>query len=98
MTRRQNLGENDVNGQRACSVRPLPHDKLPMPPYNGVWCDDGGDLTQDLPSQPLPPDRQPAPIGTGELQSLLTQLPSKDPNFFHHTREGLPLLMIQPAG
>jgi hypothetical protein len=37
------------------------------------------------------------PIGIGELQPLLTQLPSKDPILFHQIREGLPLLTIQPA-
>ena len=46
----------------------------------------------------MPPHRQPSPIGIGELQSLGTQLPSKDPILFHQIREGLPLLTIQLAG
>jgi hypothetical protein len=46
----------------------------------------------------MPPDRQPSPIGIGELQSLLIQLPSKDPILVHQISEGLPLLTIQPAG
>jgi hypothetical protein len=31
-------------------VRPLPHDELPMPSQNRVWCHDGGDLTQTCPA------------------------------------------------
>ena len=46
----------------------------------------------------MPPNRQPSPIGIGELEPLPTQLPSKDPILFHQISEGLPLLTIQPAG
>jgi hypothetical protein len=53
---------------------------------------------QDLPSQPMPPDRQPSPIGVGELQPPPTQLPSKDTILFNQISDGLPLLTIQPAG
>ena len=69
-----------------------------MPPQNRVRCDDGRDLTQDLPSQPMPPNRQPASIVVSELEPLSTQLPSKDAILFHQIREGLPLLAIHPAG
>jgi hypothetical protein len=93
-----NLGEDTVPARAGVRVRPLPYDELPMPPSNCVWCHDGGNLTQGLPSQPMSPDRKPSPIGIGELQPLLTQLPSKDPILFHQISEGLPLLTIQPAG
>jgi hypothetical protein len=55
-------------------------------------------LTQDLPSQPMPPDRQPPPVGIGELEPLLTQLASQDAVLLHQIRERLALLTIQPAG
>jgi len=53
-----------------------------MPPHDRVRCDDARDLTQDPPTQPMPTDRQPAPIVIGELEALATQLASKDPIFF----------------
>jgi hypothetical protein len=83
-----NLSEYTVTARALVWVRPLPYDELPMPRLNRVWCHDGGDLTQHLPSQPLSPDRQPSPIGIGERQPLLTQLPPKDPILFHQISEG----------
>ena len=68
-----------------------------MPPQDRVRCDDARDLTQDLPTQPMPTDRQPASIVIGELEPLSTQLASKDPIFFHQIRDRLALLAIQPA-
>ena len=35
-------------------------------------------LTQDLPSQPMPADRQASPVGVSEREAPLTQLASKD--------------------
>jgi hypothetical protein len=43
-----------------------------MPPQNRVRNDDARDLTQDLRSQPMPPDCQPASIVIGELEPLPT--------------------------
>ena len=68
-----------------------------MPPQDRVRCDDARDLTQDLPTQPMPTDRQPASIVIGELEPLSTQLASKNPIFFYKIRHGLTLLAIQPA-
>ena len=68
-----------------------------MPPQDRVRRDDARDLTQDLPTQPMPTDRQPASIVIGELEPLSTQLASKDPIFFHQIRDRLALLAIQPA-
>jgi hypothetical protein len=67
-------------------IRPLPYDKLPIPPQNRFWCHDGGDLTQHLPSQPVSPDRQASPVGIGELGAPLTQLTSKDAVILHLIR------------
>jgi hypothetical protein len=69
-----------------------------MPPQNRVWCHDGGNLTQDLPSQLVPAYRQATPVGIRELEPLLTQLASQDAVLLHQIRERLPLLAIQPAG
>ena len=68
-----------------------------MPPQDRVRRDDRRDLTQDLPAQPMPADRQPPSIVIGELQPPATQLASKDPIFFDQIRDGLALLAIQPA-
>ena len=38
------------------------------------------------PTQPLSTDRQPTSVVIGELESLTTQLASKDPNFPSETR------------
>jgi hypothetical protein len=46
----------------------------------------------------MSPDRQSSPIAIGDLQPLLSQLPSKDPILFHQIGERVPLLTIQPAG
>ena len=67
-------------------------------PQDRVGCDDARDLTQDLPPQPMPADRQAASIVIGEPEPLPTQLASKDPIFFDQIRERLALLAIQPAG
>ena len=61
-------------------------------------CDDTRELAQDLPSQPMAPDRQPASIAIGEREPLPTQLASKDAILFHQIRDRLVLLAIQPAG
>ena len=53
---------------------------------------------QALPSQPVPPDRQPPSVGIGELEPLTTQLTPKDPILFHQIRNRLALLAIHPAG
>jgi hypothetical protein len=92
-----NLGENTLATGPLVPVRPLPDDELPMPPQNRVWCHDGGYLTQELPSQPVPPDRQATPVGVSELDPLLTKLAPQDAILLHQIRERLPLLVIQPA-
>jgi hypothetical protein len=49
------FGEETVaGGGTVVRVRPLPLYELPMPSQNRAWCDDTPDLTQDLPSQPMP--------------------------------------------
>jgi hypothetical protein len=78
-------------------VRPLPHDELPMPPQDRVRRDDARDLTQNLPTQPMPTDRQPASIAIGELEPLSMQLASKDPIFLHQIRDRLAFQAIHPA-
>jgi hypothetical protein len=93
-----NLGEDTVTTRALARVRPFPHDELPVPPQDRVWRHDGGDLTQDLPSQPMPADRQASPVGVSELEAPLTQLASKDAVLLHQIRDRLPLLAIQPAG
>ena len=55
-------------------------------------------MTQHLPSQPMPADRQAAPVDVSELEAPLTELASKDAILLHQIRERLPLLPIQPAG
>ena len=91
------LGEDTVSVVALVRVRSLPHDELPMPPQDRVRCDDAPDLTQDLPAQPMPTDRQPASIVIGELEPLATQLASKDPIFLHQIRDRLAFLAIHPA-
>ena len=91
------FGEDPVSARARVRVGPLPHDELSMPPYYRVRCDNSRDLTQDLPAQPMPADRQPASIVIGELEPTATQMASKDPIFFDQKRHGLALLAIQPA-
>ena len=79
-------------------IGPLPHNKLPMPPQDRVWCHDGGDLKQDLAAQPIPADRQASTVGISKLDPLLTQLASKDAVLLHQIRDRLSLPTIQPAG
>ena len=45
----------------------------------------------------MPPDRQPASIGFGELKPLSTQLAAKDPVFFDQIRPRLAFLTIHLA-
>ena len=40
-----NLGEDTLAAGALVQIGPLPHNKLPMPPQDRVWCHDGGDLT-----------------------------------------------------
>ena len=55
-------GEDTAAAGARVQVGPFPDDQLPMPPQNRVRCDDASDLTQDLPSQLMPPEREPAAI------------------------------------
>jgi hypothetical protein len=93
-----NLGEDSPTAAAIVRVGPLPNNELPMPPQDRAWCHDGGDLLQDLSSQPVLADRQASPVGISEPDPLLTQLASKDAVLLHQIRERLPLLAIQPAG
>jgi hypothetical protein len=68
-----------------------------MAPQDRIRRDDARDLTQDPPTQPMPTDRQPASIVIGELETLSTQLASKDPIFLHQIRDRLAFLTIHPA-
>jgi hypothetical protein len=54
-------------------------------------------FSMGVPSQPVPADRQPPPVGVSELEALLTQLASKDAVLLHQIRERLPLPPIQPS-
>ena len=45
----------------------------------------------------MPTDRQPASIVIGELQTLSTQVASKDSIFLHQIRERFAFVAIQPA-
>src|SRR5258708_24650864 len=73
-----NLGEDTPTASALARVRPLPHDELPVPPQDRVRRHDGRDLTQDLPPQPMPADRQASPVGVCELEAPLTQPAAKD--------------------
>ena len=43
-------------------VRPFPGDELPVPPKNGVECDDRGHVRQNPTTQARAEDGQPSPV------------------------------------
>ena len=82
---------------RPLRVRPLPRDKLPMPPQNCVGGDDRGDVAQCSASQSVPTHGQPTPFVIGQPQSP-NQLSSEDSILFDQVGHALLLPAVQPAG
>jgi hypothetical protein len=68
-----------------------------MPLENRVGGDDGGDLTQQPPTQTVPAPRQPAPVFIGQAQAAAAQLRVEDPIFFNQIRDGRLPSVAPPA-
>jgi hypothetical protein len=69
-----------------------------MPPQQGVWRRDRGDLPQDRTADPVRSRGQPRAIVVRETQPTSIQLPPQDPILLDHVRDGVPLAPVQPAG
>ena len=63
-------------------VRPHSDDKLAMPPQQGVWCRDRGDLPQGRTADSVRSGRQAAAIVVGETQPTPTELTPQEPVLF----------------
>ena len=69
-----------------------------MPIQQGLRCDNGGDLGQDLPPQLLGPDRQSSALIVIEAQSALAQLLAKNPILLAKVINDVQLALIHPPG
>jgi hypothetical protein len=69
-----------------------------MPPQQGVWRRDRGDLPQARTADLVRSGRQPTAIFVRETQPTSTKLTPQEPVLFDQVRDCLPLPAGQPAG
>ena len=75
------LGQDTApSGSRG--VRPLAGDQLAMPPEQGVWRRDRGDLPQGRTANSIRSGGEPTAIIVGETQPTSTKLPPQEPVLF----------------
>ena len=68
-----------------------------MPPEQRVRRRDRGDLTQGRTAHAIRADGETTTLVVRKVQPSPTKLLSEYPVFFDEVREGVPLLMVQPA-
>ena len=69
-----------------------------MPPQQGVWRRDRGDLHQGGTADSVRSGSQPTAIVVRETQPTSIQLAPQEPVLLDQVRDGVPLPPVQPAG
>jgi hypothetical protein len=78
-------------------VRPFPRDQLAVPPQQGVWRRDCGDLPQGRTADPVRAGGEPTTIVVREAQPTSAQLLPQEPVLFDQVRDRLAFAAVQPV-